>query len=81
MKISTMHTEGGPMIGVGNCWMNTTAAQKLAGDIYRAVIDAHRTEGEAYRHEMTPNYLEYPDRPTFDESADMDPCMLRGSHE
>lgn len=52
-----------------------------ADDIYRAVNDAHRPEGEACRHEMTPNYLEYPDRPTFDESADMDPCMLGGGHE
>lgn len=78
MKVSTMHTEGGPMIGVGSNWMNTTAAQKLAGDIYRAVIDAHRTEGEAYRHEMTPSYLEYP---TFDESKDFDPVSLGDSHD
>lgn len=77
MKVSTMHTEGGPMIGVGSSWMNTTAAQKLAGDIYRAVIDAHRTE--AYRHAATPSYLEFP---TFEESCDAHPlCWRRPDHD
>lgn len=30
------------------------------------------------RHDMTPNYLEYP---SFDESKDFDPVSLRGRHD
>lgn len=50
----------------------------LARQIQQASIDNQRLAYAPLRHPATPNYLEYP---SFDESADMDPCMLRGRHD
>lgn len=61
-----------------NDWLTTAELLSIARQIHERAIDGQRNAAEHPRHPATPNYLEYP---TFEESADMDPCMLRGRHD
>ncbi|MEZ2746344.1 hypothetical protein ACBQ16_14200 [Halopseudomonas bauzanensis] len=78
MRANTMVTDTGTLTqlhGVDGKWMTNAQLLDLARQIHRRAIDGRRLEAESpLRHPATPNYLEYP---TFDESADMDPAMLR----
>lgn len=84
---NTMATNTGTLTqlhGIDGEWMTNADLVALARQIHQRSIDNQRLEAEAAyppRHPMTPGYLEYPDPPTFDESCDMDPNMLRGSHD
>ena len=84
---NTMATNTGTLTqlhGIDGQWMTNAELVVMARQIHQRAIDNQRMESEAAhppRHSATPNYFEYPEPPTFDESCDMHPCMLRGSHE
>lgn len=61
-----------------NDWLTTAELLSIARQIHERAIDGQRIAAEPPRHPATPSFFEYP---TFDESADMDPCMLRGRHD
>lgn len=85
---NTMATNTGTLTqlyGIDGQWMTNADLRELARQINQRAIDCQRLEAEAAhppRHPATPAYLEYQDPPTFDESCDMDPSMLKGqSHD
>lgn len=61
--------------------MTRTDLLEMSRTLHQMAIDLQRTASDPLRHPMTPGYLEYPDPPTFDESCDMHPSMLRGRHD
>lgn len=81
---NTMATNTGTLTqlhGIDGQWMTNADLRELARQLNQRAIDGQRLEAEAAhpsRHPATPSFFEYP---TFDESTDMDPCMLRGSHD
>ncbi|WGK60557.1 hypothetical protein QAO71_10675 [Halopseudomonas sp. SMJS2] len=87
LNAKTMETNTGTLTqlqGIDGQWMTNADLVVLARQIHQRAIDGQRLEAEAAhppRHELTPSYLEYPDPPAFDESCDMHPSMLRGSHD
>lgn len=87
IQANTMATNTGTLTqlhGIDGQWMTNADLVVLARQIHQRAIDGQRLEAEAAhppRHPATPSYLEYPDPPTFDESCDMDPNMLRGNHD
>lgn len=83
LNVNTMATNTGTLTqlhGIDGQWMTNADLVVLARQIHQRAIDGQRLEAEAAhppRHPATPAYLEYPDRPTFDESCDMEPSSLR----
>ena len=81
---NTMATNTGTLTqihGIDGQWMTNADLRELARQLNQRAIDGQRMEAEAAhppRHPATPSFFEYP---TFDESTDMDPCMLRGRHD
>lgn len=79
---NTMATDTGTLTqlrGIDGQWMTNAQLLDLARQIHRRAIDCQRLEAEAAhppRHPATPGYLEYPDAPTFDESASFDPAGI-----
>lgn len=83
--ITALHTlqDGQAVTNLGNLpgpddYLTKAELLDMARQIHQHAIDAQRITETPVRHPATPSFFEYP---TFDESADMDPCMLRGSHD
>lgn len=80
--ITALHTlqDGQAVTNLGNLpgpddYLTKTELLDMARQIHQHAIDAQRITETPVRHEMTPGYFEYP---TFEESCDMGPSMLRG---
>lgn len=87
---NTMATNTGTLTqlhGIDGEWMTNAQLVAMAQQIHQRAIDAQRLEAEAAhppRHPATPGYLEYPDAPTFDESASFEPVGIDsegGAHD
>lgn len=86
-QITALHTlqNGETATALGNLpgpddWLTASEMLGMARQIHQHAIDAQRiTETPTptpTRHPATPGYLEYPDPPTFDESASFDPVGI-----
>lgn len=86
---NTMATNTGTLTqlhGIDGQWMTNADLRELARQLNQRAIDGQRMEAEAAhppRHPATPNYLEFPEPPTFDESCDFEPVSMggRSNHE
>lgn len=86
--ITALHTlqDGKAVTSMGNLpgpdeWVTASEMLTMARQIHQHAIDAQRITETPPRHPATPAFLEYPDPPTFEESCDMHPSMMRGSHD
>lgn len=90
-SITALHTLQGDQVvtALGNLpgpddYMSHDDLVALARQIQQASIDNQRLAYAPLRHPATPNYLEFPEPPTFDESCNFEPVGIDsegGSHD